>query len=312
MFRSLGRVFDAIFGDRVRKIDEMINVFLFKIASAVEFIGIMMEPVLRWFEKLIREIGPPIVDFLKNVFLGALSSAKAFIEGFKSTIGPVETSFKNIIEHVRDFVEALFKPNKNGDTIQDVFRIIGETLGSMVGWVTTMVEKFTSGFLPAISNIATPLKEIMEAFQDIWLSIFGSDEKLKTWGTLFENLGRILGEGIMEALGSIADAFEDVALLAKWIGGEMTWREFNAERKRLKAQRREERNPTPDTSSAPESPGSVLGTSYSFGGNTTGDINVNVTVSSPEDVEPAVAGATNGAVYMRSEILMERTRLGKR
>lgn len=172
---------EKIFGDRVKNINDIFNLVAFKVATVVQFVSILIDQI------------------------GGLFS------GFFSGLGDVTGPLKGIIENLGEFLKIFTQVNDEGHSFKTVLIAIGELFGQIVGFIIQMTDKFLDGFVPAISQIMTPLTRIIEAWSDIRESIFGSTEALEKWGNLFEGLGHIIGTGILKTFEFIATVLEDIA-----------------------------------------------------------------------------------------------------
>jgi len=172
---------EKIFGDRIKSIDNIFNLIVFKIATAVQFVSLMVEQI------------------------GGLFS------GFFSGLGNIGPSLMGIVENLGEFLGIFTKVNDEGNSFKGVLTSMGKLIGEMVGFVIQMTDKFLDGFVPAISGIMTPLQNILDAWSDIRESIFGSTEALEAWGGLFEGLGNIIGTGILKTFEFIATVLGDIA-----------------------------------------------------------------------------------------------------
>lgn len=214
-------IFKALFGDQVKTIEEAWNLITAKVAIAAIFIGNILEGIVDWFAQIAEEFGPRVMDALggvidllwgiiqdiwpaverggKALFEGVLDSALSFIEGFLSGIDGIREPIQAIFNNIADFIEGLFEPNRFGDKIQDVFRIIGETLGRVFRDITEIVNRYLDPLLDEVANIATPLKEIATIFQNLWADLFDA-EGMENMGRFAELLGTIVGRTVITGL----------------------------------------------------------------------------------------------------------------
>jgi phage-related protein len=223
MMNALGSIFKGIFGDQIRTVSDFINIMLFKIASMVEFIGLLIEPIFDFFKRFLSEVGPPLLDLARVLVEGLFSSALSLLEGIMTGLGDIEVPLGNIVRDITKFVDGLFKANEHGDSIQSVFRSIGELLGKAVDFIAEIVESFTASFLPAIQDIMTPIQRIVDAFDRIFTAIFGGSKQLKAWKDIFSFLGGVVGEGVMFIFEGIASALELAATSIEKIVEGIQW-----------------------------------------------------------------------------------------
>lgn len=171
---------EKIFGDRIKSIEDIFNLVVFKIAVVVQFVSLLIEQ------------------------LGGLFS------GFFSGLGDIAIPLKGIGQSLGDFLSIFTQANDEGDSFKSVLSSIGTLLGQMVGFIVQMTDKFLDGFVPAISQIMTPLQEIEDSILSIFNSLFGSTEQLEKWEGIFKELGEIVGTGILKTFEFIATVLKDI------------------------------------------------------------------------------------------------------
>lgn len=182
MVEGLASFTKKIFGDQAQNADEVMNMISFKISVIISFLSILLQSA---------------VEMVTSFFGG-------FADGFMS----MSDGFSGLFENIAGLVAIFTEVNEDGNSFAGVLASIGELFGKIVGFVTAMTNSFLEGFVPAIENIMTPLTEIFDAFSSIFDLIFGSEEMLKGWGDIFENIGTIIGAGIMLPLQNFADILE--------------------------------------------------------------------------------------------------------
>ena len=344
MFESIGRVFDKIFGGSLGKLDEIVNILLFKIASAVEFIGIAIQPVFAWMEqlvmtfmpkiidlfntiwgflsRLVSEVGPPLVDLFQRVIIGALDSIVSLLDGFFSNIGGIEISIGNIVGWFKQLIDNLLTANERGDSLLNVFETIGGFAADIFKWIADMVDKFMSGFVPAVRNIATPLQNIVDNVKEIFNDLFGGTEAISGWEKIFKDIGSTLGDAVMKTLQLIALTIKAIGIGIQWVLIQLD--KFNKSDIGKFLNFKETRGMTPfqalfgnrdeTTSSVPPSnidPSQVVPT-YNMGSNRqTVTVNQNITVT-PENAETTLYESFMTALdEMRTGLQAEQTRQGQ-
>lgn len=174
---------EKIFGDRVKNINDLFNIIVFKVSTVIQFVSLMVE-----------QIG-------------------GIFAGFFSGIGDIGPALMGIVKSIGDFLNIFVKANDQGDSFGGILKVIAERIGQIAGFIITMTDKFLSGFVPAISGIMTPLQKIVDAWISIGNSIFGISDSIISWGPLFQTLGEIVGKGLMfyfETIATIIDKIADV------------------------------------------------------------------------------------------------------
>lgn len=140
---------ERIFGQRMRSIEDIFNIVTFKLATVIEFIGVLVGDIGTMFSNLIRNldgIGTPLGEIIVNI----------------STL-----------------------------------------FGDVLRFIVSMTDSFLLGFVPAIKEAMTPIKNISDSLLDIFNSIFGSDEKISTWKGIFEGIGTVVGDTLVASFNFI-------------------------------------------------------------------------------------------------------------
>lgn len=180
------------FGLEVKTFEDLINVLSFKLAVLVEFLKAFGAPALEFFSKL--------GDLVSVVLVGGFQTLAGFVTGFLSGVQQIDPALGDIVDLVKDLLADFFSLNEEGNSIQTIFKSIGEYIGKIVGFIGQMTKSFLTGFSPAIKGIVTPIQTIVDSFQKIFDSLFGSSEALAGWGDLFEFVGKIIADQIVGAL----------------------------------------------------------------------------------------------------------------
>ena len=178
-----------IFGDQIRNIDDIFNLITFKLSVAIQFVT--------------------------NLLSGIGSIFGSFIGG----LGDIGPSLRGIVENLGEFLRIFATTNEEGNSFQNILESMSRLFGEISGFVIRMTDRFLDGFVPSVENIATPIQSMVDSFESIFNSIAGSTEQLETWGTIFEGLGRIIGDTIQFALDSMADSLDRVAERVEFITG---------------------------------------------------------------------------------------------
>ena len=187
-----------IFGDQIRNIEDTFNLITFKLAVVIQFVS-----------QLVSSVGSLIGDFFG---------------GLGDDIG---LNLSSIVNHLKDFVAIFTQTNQSGDSFGNVLSTLADLLGRIADFVIRMVDKFLEGFVPAISEMATPIQRMADALSSIFESIFGSTEAIEKWEDIFRSVGEYLGKFLLETLNLIAGALEFIADPAesirqgRGIGGEV-------------------------------------------------------------------------------------------
>lgn len=169
-----------IFGDQIKSVSELFDLISFKLATVIAFVSI-----------LIGDMG--------NIF-----------KGFFSGLGDIGGSLTGIVENLLNFLKIFTQANDQGDSFTNILSTLSTRFGEIVGFVVRMTDKFLDGFVPAVSQIATPLQNIFDAWIGIQDSIFEATSSLLDWPAIFESLGGIVGKGIQKTFEFIALVLEDI------------------------------------------------------------------------------------------------------
>jgi len=195
---------ERIFGTPVKNLQNLLNLLSFKFAVVLTMLQSLAEPLAKLLEPLIETIAVGLA--------GAFQTATTFASAFFSSIAGSEISLKNIFNYIKLIVSSLFEANQQGNSLQTVFKSIGELAGNIFKFVINITESFLKGLTPAVKNIMTPLKEIYNSLNNIFKKIFSSEKSLKTWQTIFEFLGKTIGTGLVIYFNAIAKAIELINL----------------------------------------------------------------------------------------------------
>jgi len=177
MSTSIGRFAQDIFGTQIRGVEDLFNIISFKVAVVAQFASILIEDVIGLFGR--------------------------FTEGFGDVSGPL----RNILDNLGKLAGVFTGVNEEGNSFKAVLGTISETLGKSARFVIEMTDSFLEGFIPAISQAATPLQGIFDALGRIQELIFSSTDSMNTWKTIFESLGSFLGGVFMVTLKAIETIF---------------------------------------------------------------------------------------------------------
>lgn len=180
MSEQVAGFINNIFGTQIKNISDVFDLLTFKLATVIQFVSLILE-----------DIG--------GVFTG-----------FFGGLGDVGPSLKGIIESLLEFLKIFTQANDQGDSFGGILSTLSTRFGEIVGFVVRMTDKFLEGFVPAVSQIATPLQKILDAWLGIQDAIFAATSDLLDWPSIFESLGNIVGTGIQKTFEFIATVLEDI------------------------------------------------------------------------------------------------------
>ena len=179
---------ERIFGERIRNIEDTFNLITFKLSV--------------------------VVQFVTNLLSGIGSIFGSFLGG----LGDIGPSLRGISDSMGELFRIFTTTNDEGNSFRGVLESISNLFGRILNFVSRMVDRFLKGFVPEVEGIATPIQRIVDAFDDIFTSIFGSTEAMKTWEGIFEGLGRFLGGSLRVTLDVIAAIVEGIAKTIEFVG----------------------------------------------------------------------------------------------
>lgn len=155
----------------------------------------------------IKKMSAGVADFAQRIFGDQVKGISELFDlmAFKmaTIVQFVSLIFGKVIEKFGMIAEIFFKANNEGNSFITILSTIAELFMKTAGFVLEMTDSFLDGFLPAISEIATPIQNMLDTFGRIRDMIFTSTESMETWKGIFEGLGTILGTTIMVALKAI-------------------------------------------------------------------------------------------------------------
>jgi phage-related protein len=233
----------GLIGDSLRIALEAVTSLVSGFVEGFGDLDTILGPVVALWDRLVANLSATDENgvSLKTIFTdigrilgklanGVLGTVVSLINGLITGLQGFQAPLSAIIKDIDKFITAIFNPNKNGDSIQSVFETLGKLLGKGVTWVLKMASAFTSKFLPAISEIATPLKSILDNITSIFDLLLGNKEATNIWEKLFSGLGKFLGTTIMEALNLVDTALTNIKNLIQDIrdlfSGELTFTDF--------------------------------------------------------------------------------------
>lgn len=169
-----------IFGDQIKSVSEIFDLVSFKLATVIQFVSVL-------------------VGNMGNIFAS-----------FFSGLGDIGGSLSGIVENLLNFLKIFTEANSEGDSFTNILSTLANRFGEIVGFVTSMTDKFLDGFVPAVSEIMTPLQRVLDAVIGIQDAIFGATSDLVDWGALFETIGTVVGTGILKTFEFIATVLEEI------------------------------------------------------------------------------------------------------
>lgn len=227
--KSFIQFINKTFGFELKTFQDLLNVFSFKIAVIIEFLKALSKPLFDIFKQVASVVG--------KVLFNAIQTVTSLIGGFFSELQGVDKIFKSILDNVFLIVNDLLDFNKTGNGIKKIFQIVGGIFGKIVKFVLRISDGFIKGITPhvrtLISNIKklmTPISGIVEAFKKIFDFIFGSNEALKNWESVFKFLGDVVGTVLVEGFRIIEGAVKLIKAAVDGIVGGFKWLKDNIDK----------------------------------------------------------------------------------
>lgn len=139
---------NTVFGTQLKSFQDLINLTIFKIAIAVEFLKSSIGRVLDDFQPFIDQFGSglnSIIDVIKTVIGWIEKIGSAFLEGISPSIKELEAPFNRIA----DAFKKLFGDEKRAKQWEKLFNVIGKVVGDSLVFafeaIATAVEIITWG-----------------------------------------------------------------------------------------------------------------------------------------------------------------------
>lgn len=137
-WETLAGHLERIFGRTTQTISNMVNVILFKIATIIQFIMLMFEP---------------LAEFFANIFATIIETTKAWLEGFFKGLGDLGPELKLVTSWIKDLAKWISNTDSNTIGLVKSFKIFGIILGALTG---TIIRSFVEG----IDDLITGIKKI--------------------------------------------------------------------------------------------------------------------------------------------------------
>lgn len=204
--KELGRFFvgfiNRTFGLQLNNFTELINLTVFKMAVAIEFLKAAFPDIMGKVK--------PFIDLFADGVGNAIVGVTSLVSGFLQGVSGIEKPLQSILETINSIGAAFTTIDESGNKTNRIFETIGKTLGTIFKFVGEIVDAFLTGMKPAIIGMEGPFNRIAKVFD----SIFGDTETVSQWKTIFEGIGKIVG-------GTILFAFQAIASAVELIGGAM-------------------------------------------------------------------------------------------
>jgi phage-related protein len=184
MFKTFLNFVNKIFGTNIKDLQDLFNILAFKFAVVFEFMKALISPVQNLLG-IIFEIGVILIEKVLN------------------TIFKIGAEFLKI--------------SKGGNNIFTVVGGIARLFGDILNFIIEMGSSLVNGFLPHLGPIFDSIKKISDAFQSIFDSIFGSNEAMKGWKSLFEFIGNVVGSTLQATFEVMADIVKGIDSTIKTI-----------------------------------------------------------------------------------------------
>ena len=143
MWERLSGNLERIFGGTSKKISEIVNIIIFKIAAVGSFIMIILEPVFAW-----------IVD----MFVLWTERAKAFFEGFTQGAGDIMEPIEDIIAMLGDMGNLIMGANENTNLLLSTFKMLGSVVGGAVRIALEAVAQTIDTIVFALKSLINGIK----------------------------------------------------------------------------------------------------------------------------------------------------------
>lgn len=190
----INRIFDSSIGS----FSELINVAIFKIATAVEFfkalmapLGELLGPLVDQFVDILVPTVQSLASILGKVAEFAVRIGTAFLEGWLEGVQGIEGPITKIWDAIKGILDALF----TGEGPLEFWSKTFEGIGKIVGTVLVGAFETIGLVLQGIEFVIRKIIEFFnsEAFQAVWNHLFAPREDDKSRMTGGVNVG---GEGL--------------------------------------------------------------------------------------------------------------------
>jgi hypothetical protein len=211
---AIGNSLQKALGTHFRSFDEFLNMLSFKISAIIIWMGMVCksldgdftkafdwivsqgEKVVTWVVKFATELGKAALD--TGTFYNAFRLLKDIIEqGIDVTGG--------VLESLTQIGLGLLMPNQSGDNVATILASMTKTVKALGPAIRNAIAEFTKGFTASSSEIATPVRTIVDNITRI-VESFDTEEAHRT----FNALGTMIGTAFMgaaEIVEGVANAF---------------------------------------------------------------------------------------------------------
>lgn len=176
----LANSFQRAFKTSFKSFDEFVNVLSFKVSAVIIYMGMLSKQVVADLR--------PAFDWVVGIA-------------------------GNVIGFFTDLVDVWTRANSNGNSLWTVLQKIGNVFSTLGTFISNAVAGFREGFIPAVSEMMTPLTDLFGALDDI-LNTLGLGDEQGVRGA-FKWLGNFLGTGFYVALTLVSETAKNLAQILR-------------------------------------------------------------------------------------------------
>lgn len=210
IFRVIGSIFNKFFsavtgGTKASfsSVAQFLNMLLLKIAFVVQFVFILIEPMIHAIADLFIWLGSNVI----------MPFVKGFLEGFSSIADSFNPLFEELGELWDDLKQLFGIFDENGSVIKDFFKDFGKTIGYIVAGPIKLIIEFIRLAVKAVYHLIDTFKTLINIGKGIGPAI--SDGFISAGNYITSFFGGIV-DWVIQKFNSILDWFKELpALISK-------------------------------------------------------------------------------------------------
>lgn len=140
MFRRIwqgaARILSNVFGVEIKRVGDLMNIMAFKISATIQFLTVLLTPLFRKIGEIAEKIAGFGVNLIKNFFQG-------FSEGAPGAF----TQIKNVLDVVKDLIQAIVDIDKETGAFSTTLRVLGTIVGGVLMQALLIVEGAIHGII---------------------------------------------------------------------------------------------------------------------------------------------------------------------